>query len=469
MKIACPKCGADIAFDPSSGKLYCEYCGSYSDIKEVELNQYNKEKVKDNSLNQNSNAPSYGATANDGADIYDEFHCSSCGAQLITDKSTTISRCVFCGSQNLLKQRLSGRFEPNKVLPFKITKDRFVNIYKTFVQKKIFAPNEFRNNPFITETRGLYVPFYLYNYDIISYGRGEAQRRSDKTTYYKWFEHQEKSSSLIPVDGSSRLDDSIMSSLEPYNMNELTDFNPAYLTGFQSEKTDETAEALDLKAENRAIMHTKRTIENCQSPYRMTGGYIITDLYKKCDPEFALLPIWFVNCYFKNQKYSYAVNGQTGKVVGEIPLSKSKFYTLMGMLSTVALILTAIILAIFLFSGSSRSRYDDDDDGGSPIMPIILVWVFGVATPYGTIKSRYKNVKHVLSNPIKTWNREVLKDEKYSSKHQYKKKYANDDLNRISFQKYVNGKYAYDININQMVYDSKNILKQNFTVNKEEL
>ena len=161
MKIACPKCGADIAFDPTTGKVYCEYCGSYSDISEVELNQYNKEKVAPQ--NQQENVPSYGAIKEDDSDLYDEFHCSSCGAQLITDKTTTITRCVFCGSQQMIKQRMNGRFEPKKVLPFKINQQNFINIYKTFVHKKIFAPNEFRENPIIKEIKGLYVPYYLYN------------------------------------------------------------------------------------------------------------------------------------------------------------------------------------------------------------------------------------------------------------------------------------------------------------------
>lgn len=464
MKIACPKCGADISFDPSSGKLYCEYCGSYSDVKEIELNQYNKEKVKEDIISEDSNVPSYGKLVNekDGVDLYDEFHCSSCGAKLIADKHTTISRCVFCGSQNLLKQRLSGRFEPKKILPFMINKDNFINIYKTFVQKKLFAPNEFRNNPYITETKGLYVPFYLYNYEIISYGRGESQKRENKATYYRWFEHQEKTMSLIPVDGSTRLDDSVMSSLEPYNLDAIKDFNPAYLTGFQSEKTDETAESLDVKAENRAIMYSKRVIETCPSPYHMTGGYIITDLNKKCDPEFTLLPIWFVNCDCQNKKYSYAVNGQTGKVVGEIPISKTKFYTFIGSLATLATILSLIIFIITVV------MYANEEKGFSPVFPIALIWIFGVVTPYGMIKSRYKNVKHVLSNPIKTWNRQVIKDVKFYSRGKYKKQFANDDLRMIHFQKYLKGKYAYDINIKRMVYDSKNT-KQNFTVDKEEL
>ena len=463
MKIACPKCGADIAFDPTTGKVYCEYCGCYSDISEIELNQYNREKVKEEVApqNQQENTPNYGAIKQDDSDLYDEFHCSSCGAQLITDKTTTITRCVFCGSQQMIKQRMTGRFEPKKVLPFKINQQNFINIYKTFVHKKIFAPNEFRENPIINEVKGLYVPYYLYNYDIISYGRGEAQQRRDKNTYYKWFEYKQKETALVQIDGSTRLDDSIMSSLEPYNFQDLVPFNLAYITGFQAEKTDETADSLDMKAENRVVMHSNRVVNASVRPYRQTGGYLVSDYTKKSDPEYVLLPTWFVNTNFNNNKYSYAVNGQSGKVVGEIPLSKPKFYTLMAILSSICLALTIMILGAY-----ATSSHDSDDDG--PFGAIMLIWAVGVGGPYFGIKTRYKNVSHVLSVPIKTWDVEVLDNKKYS-KREYLKTYPNDNLKGITFQKFNSGKYVCDVDINRMVMDSKNTLKNNYTVNKEEL
>ncbi len=460
MKIACPKCGADIAFDPTTGKVYCEYCGSYSDISEVELNQYNKEKVATQA--QPADAPSYGTIKEDDSDIYDEFHCSSCGAQLITDKNTTITRCVFCGSQQMIKQRMTGRFQPKKVLPFKINQVNFLNIYRNFVHKKIFAPNEFRENPLIKEIKGLYVPYYIYNYDVISYGRGEAQKREDKTTYYKWFEYKQQETALVQIDGSSRLDDSIMSSLEPYNLQEMVDYNPAYITGFQAEKTDETAESLDNKAENRIIMHSNRVVNSHVRPYHQTGGYVVSDSTKKCDPEYALLPTWFVNTNFKGKKYSYAINGQTGKVVGEIPLSKPKFYSLMSVLASICLVLTLIILGAY-----AMSSHDSDDDG--PFGAIVIVWCVGVVGPYFGIKTRYKNVSHVLSVPIKTWDVKVLQDVKFRNKRDYMNTFKNDDLKHITFQKFNSGKFVGNIDINRMVMDSKSTLKNNYTVNKDEL
>ena len=468
MKIACPRCGADISYDPSSGKLYCEYCGSYSDVNEAELNQYEKaqaqanvqyQKEIQNDINKDED---YGALNNQD-DLYDEFHCSSCGAHLVTDKTTTITRCVFCGSQQMIKQRLTGRFEPQKILPFKINKDGFIQIYKDFIQKRKLAPKEFKDNPLIVETRGLYVPFYLYNYDITSYGRGQAERRSDKHVYYKWFEYQVSEKSLVPIDGSTRLDDSIMATLEPYNLNDLIEFNPVYITGFQAECTDETKESLDRKAENRAVMHSRTALSRILGSYKHKGGFLIADLKKTVKPEYVLLPIWFVNTNFQNKKYSYAVNGQTGKVVGEIPLSKPKFRAVMAVL-----ILIASLLTLGYLSLAFADSYDDDDsDGGGGVLAFI--WGGIVIGPYYGIKKKYKNVKHVFENPIKTWNQQEFKNVQFKNKKEYLKSFPNDDLKTLRFQKYIEGKYNSDVNLAQMNQDIKSSLYKNYTINKDEL
>ena len=40
----------------------------------------------------------------------------------------------------------------------------------------------------------------------------------------------------VPVDGSTKFDDDTMDSIEPFNYNELKQFNMSYLSGFLSEK-----------------------------------------------------------------------------------------------------------------------------------------------------------------------------------------------------------------------------------------
>jgi len=164
MKIACPRCGADVVFLPSNQKCYCDYCGSTIDISEFNLDKFHSAKID----------------TSDQDDIYAEFHCSSCGAQLVTDSNTVVTKCLFCGSQQMIKERLSGRFEPQEVLPFKIDKKTFEDQYAKYIKKRWLAPDEFRNNPNVVETRGLYVPFYIYTMDESIYARGQAYKRQDK-------------------------------------------------------------------------------------------------------------------------------------------------------------------------------------------------------------------------------------------------------------------------------------------------
>ncbi len=476
MKIACPRCGADVTFDPATGKCFCEYCGSLSDIKEFELNQYEDAKQKANShvgmqaQAQEQTKPGDGtyesAEQQDMTDNYDEFHCSSCGAKLITDKLTTITRCVFCGSQQMIKQRMTGKFEPKEIIPFKISKADFISRYTSFVNKKFFAPEEFRKNPAITETRGLYVPFHFFECGVTSYGRGLGQYHSNKTTYSKWFEYKVDDEVLIPIDGSTRLDDSIMASLEPYSFNELTKFNPAYITGFQSECSDETDESLKNKAKNRALSHSITTIEKKLGRYRHVAGYLASDVKNmQKDSKYVLLPVWFLNTNFKNKKYSYAINGQNGKVVGEIPLSKPKFYPFMTLLVLIALVLTLFI--IVGSSGGSSRRSSSSNDGKGKI--IGCIWIFGVATPYISIKKKYKNISHVLEKPIPFRNRKVVKDVEYKRKKEYEADFPNDTLKDLRYQKYEEGKYVKDIDINQLEKEIASIDKNEISVNNQNL
>ena len=287
MKIACPRCGADVTFLPSNQKCYCDYCGSTIDIAEFNLDKYNSAKED----------------VSDQEDLYSEFHCSSCGAQLVTDANTIVTKCLFCGSQQMIKERLSGRFEPLEVLPFKIDKKTFEAQYAKYIKKKWLAPNEFRNNPNVIETRGLYVPFYIYDMDETIYARGQAEKRENKQTYYKYFELKLTDKITSPQDASKNLDDDIMTSLEPFNLNELTKFNPAYITGFLSETGNEKAEDLHKKAENRASYSVRRKVDSkVKNGYHFDAGIVNID-FSNATSKYVLLPVWFFNTWFEKKKY----------------------------------------------------------------------------------------------------------------------------------------------------------------------
>ena len=421
MKIACPRCGADVVFLPSNQKCYCDYCGSTIDISEFNLEKY--QSAKNDVSDQN--------------DVYAEFHCSSCGAQLVTDSNTVVTKCLFCGSQQMIKERLSGRFEPQEVLPFKIDKKTFTEQYAKYIKKRWLAPDEFRNNPNVIETRGLYVPFYIYIMDESIYARGQAYKRQNKQTYYKYFEMQVKDTITSPQDASTNLDDDIMTSLEPFDFNELTKFNPTYITGFLSETGNEKLEDLQVKAEQRASYSISSKVNaRVKGGYTFNAGLVNID-FTNTTQKYVLLPIWFFNTWFRNKKYSYALNGQTGKIVGQIPLSKTKFATLMTILAIIAVILT-----IILIGASSGSSQNSDSDGPGGL--IAFIWI-AYATTWAAIKAKYKNVKKVRENPVITKNEQLEYMNEYSNKKKFLDKFPNDELITIKYHRTRDGSPIPDI------------------------
>jgi hypothetical protein len=42
--------------------------------------------------------------------------------------------------------------------------------------------------------------------------------------------------------------------------------------------------------------------------------------------KYALYPVWILNTSWDGLKYVFAMNGQTGKLVGNLPMDKNKFY-----------------------------------------------------------------------------------------------------------------------------------------------
>ena len=130
--------------------------------------------------------------------------------------------------------------------------------------------------------------------------------------------------SKIPVDASVKMDNDLMDAVEPYDYSELCDFNPAYLSGFFADRFDEDPEMSIPRAE-------KRMNESAEAVFRssVTGFDSLTLKSKNLKltdstVKYVLLPVYLLNLQYMGKNYRFAINGQTGKVVGELPISKFK-------------------------------------------------------------------------------------------------------------------------------------------------
>ena len=310
----CPSCGASISFNPTTQKWDCAYCGSSFGIEEFEKMQ-GKEEITQSNVE------------------IDEYTCPDCGAALITDANTVATHCVYCGNTTIMKNRLQEEFKPDKIIPFKKQKDEAIKAYQLNVKKKWFAPSDFHKKENIEKISGVYIPFWLYD----CYTNGTINANAEKIRYWSDSNYNYKETEIyncvrsgeleitdLPVDGSTKFEDDIMDSIEPYNYSEFKEFNRAYLSGFLAEKYDLSSNDVYKRAEERV----KNTLEN-ELKESIKGYSSVTVRnsninVQKGDVEYALLPVWMMNIKYKDKKYTFAMNGQTGKVVGNVPIDYGK-------------------------------------------------------------------------------------------------------------------------------------------------
>lgn len=247
----CPACNANLKFDPHNQNWKCEYCRNTYTLEE--LQEYSK-KIGKKELKEEKSVKLEKDI--NGMDIYT---CSNCGAQIIADENTSATFCVYCKNTAILKNKLVDEFNPDYVIPFKFTKEDAIEKFRKL--HKPLMPKIFNDPKNIEETKGVYIPFWLYDYttsgDIDFTAKRVTSWTSGNYRYTKTDVYEAKRSGIVefynvPVDGSLKLDNSIMNSIEPFNYDDLKPFTHSYLSGFLAEKYDVNNIDAKIDAEDRA-------------------------------------------------------------------------------------------------------------------------------------------------------------------------------------------------------------------------
>ena len=322
----CPNCDAVLKFNPESQNWTCEYCKS-----KFNLNDLNK--VLENLSIENSNE-------------LDVYICNNCGAEIITDANTSSTSCIYCKNTAILKSKLVGEFAPDYLIPFKTTKEDAIKAFKKLCKGKWFMPRNFNIKKNIKEISGIYVPFWIYDYESSGIVNFECDKVSTwKSSGYKYIKTDKYnvvrggnvSFSNIPVDGSKTIKNNIMNSIEPFDYKDMKEFNYSYLSGFLSEKYDMTKEESIKEAQDRAktsfIDEMMKDVKSYDNVNEIDNSINL----QNTKSSYVLLPIWFLNINYKNKIYTFAMNGQTGKIKGNIPIDIKK------------VVLTWILLFILIF------------------------------------------------------------------------------------------------------------------------
>ncbi len=339
----CPGCGAAIHFKPELGKFKCDYCeGEYTAEQLKDMEKINKEEVD---------------TTN-----YVNYNCPDCGAEIITDENTAATFCVYCGNTSIIKNRLSGEFAPSKIIPFKMEKKKAIEAFKRLRKGRPLTPKEFTSEKNIEKIQGVYIPFWLYETEVSGTLEATATRVKSwtsgdthytQTDYYNVVRTGTMAYHRVPVDGSTRFANDMMNTIEPFDYSKLIDYNHAYLSGFLAEKYDVSKEDAFTDAKNRTLNSTRQEMLNSMHGYS-SKTIKKNDLESiETNVEYALLPVWMVNVKYKDKYYLFAMNGESGKFIGNIPLDKKRavMYTIITFI--ICFIIFTIISTIISSTGGA--------------------------------------------------------------------------------------------------------------------
>jgi predicted RNA-binding Zn-ribbon protein involved in translation (DUF1610 family) len=288
------------------------------------------------------------------------YSCPSCAAQIICDDTTAATSCPYCGNPTVIPGQLSGeQLKPDYVIPFKLDKNAAIETLKNYYKDKKLLPLNFSSANHIQEIKGVYVPFWLYD------GSGDAAMRFKAakiktytsggykitdTDHYRVVREGTVSFEKVPVDGSSKMPDAHMDSIEPFKYNELKDFSTAYLPGFLADKYDEDAEVCSKRANERITASTENAIKKTVSGYSSLTREYCSITLKKGDVKYALLPVWLLSTQWNKQNFLFAMNGQTGKLIGDLPVDWGRYRNwLFKIAGPLAIILSGLLFIIGRF------------------------------------------------------------------------------------------------------------------------
>ena len=397
----CPSCTAPLRFDAESGQLECDFCGSSFSVAEVE----DVYAAKSEEAKRAGEAIEASAASSEGADAPDSategaggvsvgtaeavvsssaaadvsagagvaqvrqqtavapvpsmviYNCPSCGAELICDETTVATSCPYCDNHTVIPTRYSGEFKPDFVLPFAKTKEEAIAALKSHYKGRPFLPDTFTDGNHVKEVKGVYVPFWLFDGSASGSASFEATRsrtylsgnyRVTETDHFDVYRSGSISFLGIPVDASTKMPDDYMDSIEPFDYRALVPFSPAYLPGYLADKPDVDVEACGERADARAEVTVLDNLRDTVVGYEMVLERGSSTGVVRERSHYAMLPVWMLSTRWEDAPYLFAMNAQTGKMVGDLPVDKRKKRRAQTLIFLVSFVI-CLLIALFAF------------------------------------------------------------------------------------------------------------------------
>lgn len=325
----CPNCGRNLKFDISLQTMHCEYCETTLDPYSVE----EKNRVKETE-EVNGEVTETGELMR-----VTVYTCPQCGGEIVGDENEAMVFCSYCGASTPLNGKMRDLRRPEVIVPFTKTKDDCFKAYKKLVGRALFAPKEVKECAKPDSFRGIYMPYWIYDFSKkgpIYYEGTHKYQKGD----YLYTDHMRVESSIeesykgVTYDASSSFDDSLSQSIAPYDVSQRWPFTTAFMSGFYADVYDVEAGTYEKMAKDVVAYHAAAVVSNAQktSKYQIDMKSLTNTVRPNTDRQtLSMMPVWFMSMRYRQKKGEdrmlYAVvNGQTGTAAADLPVSVSKFF-----------------------------------------------------------------------------------------------------------------------------------------------
>lgn len=329
MEYKCPACGGAMEFDSKTQQLKCPYCDT-----QISVEEWERQNAKDQGTAQWTSTGNETWSQEETQDMK-VYVCQSCGGEIMAEQTTGASSCPFCGNKIVVKGQFAGDLKPDRIIPFKLDKKAAKESYKNHLKGKSFLPSVFARENHIDEIKGVYIPFWLFDSDI----HADVSYKAEKIRVWEQgdMEYTERKSydvkrggnmsfSHLPVDGSRKMDNTLMESIEPFDFAEAVPFQNAYLAGYFADRYD--VEAKD--SQERVTQRIRKSAESAMSQdmeHYTSVNMAHSDIHiLNAEYMYVLYPVWLLSTTWNGEHYLFAMNGQTGKMVGDLPADKQAFW-----------------------------------------------------------------------------------------------------------------------------------------------
>lgn len=332
----CPGCGGQLRFDIPSGRMKCGHCAAHFSVADAE--------------NLNT------AHAENGMEGY-TYTCPNCGGEVFSVDSTATTFCSFCGSSVLLEARLTKETKPDRIVPFKITREQCVEKYKEYISNMFCVDRHMIDASVLDSFRAIYVPYCNYKTETHGMLIGEVSKtKGDKEYIYNITGQADYVNDWQLRDLSLALPDEHSERINEFSRDDSVPFAPAYLAGFYADLPDlkpgvyreevmnanatDVAKAFFTANDETAFGDQLRKVAEQAKRVTHTSG-----------EEFVLLPVWFMSFRYKERVCYAMVNGVTGKVTADLPVDYRRFIAYGAVASLIFFLLLAFGMNLVMKPG----------------------------------------------------------------------------------------------------------------------